>query len=87
MRLMALGAFQLRFIRQVITISAASLNAPYGARCYLTHVQRPPSRAGCGVLMRRLVLSNVEQNQLISQGWESLNAPYGAWCFLTKQPE
>ena len=56
MRLMALGAFQLRFIRQVITISAASLNAPYGARCYLTHVQRPPSRAGCGVLMRRLAL-------------------------------
>ena len=65
------------------------LNAPYGARCFLT-IEAPnqtyalddslnaPYGARCFLTPRRPQLT-----RLIS----SLNAPYGARCFLTKREE
>ena len=62
---------------------SGSLNAPYGARCFLTMFFQlgdelrgslnAPYGARCFLTTRSTVPSS----------WSSLNAPYGARCFLT----
>ena len=69
-----------------------SLNAPFGARCFLTFYQSPgkiaealdslnaPFGARC-FLTPTWGITAVVLRQLIS-----LNAPFGARCFLTSRP-
>ena len=63
------------------------LNAPYGARCFLTTADQhwvgrtydclnAPYGARC-------FLTNYKAKMTETLGKESLNAPYGARCFLT----
>ena len=66
--------------------AVAGLNAPYGARCFLTS-----SRGGdeCGAdrlnapYGARCFLTSI-MRRLDDENRSSLNAPYGARCFLTR---
>ena len=67
--------------------SEEPLNAPFGARCFLT-----PAR--CVKRWRKICLNapfgarcflTRAPKGLQLNGWASLNAPFGARCFLTYQ--
>ena len=63
-----------------------SLNAPFGARCFLTDQgQGLADLVPYDVLMHLLALGAFRLASTISTSWgrACLNAPYGAWCFPT----
>ena len=62
------------------------LNAPFGARCFLTRDLQEAQEAGCGVLMHLLAFGAFWQDtrdRLEAKERAGLNAPFGARCFLT----
>ena len=64
-----------------------SLNAPYGARCFLTWASRspshpPPTRLNAPYGARCFLTTKVEESAK-EDATAGLNAPYGARCFLT----
>ena len=85
MHLMALRAFRHPTPRQLSSLRAFCLNAPYGAPCFLTGRLRTTLSSGSGLnapygapcFLTRMVLERFD-----SPFW-CLNAPYGAPCFLT----
>ena len=64
-----------------------SLNAPYGARCFLTYPRQVYVIVYRNVLMHLMALGAFWPNQIkvTVTGMSSLNAPYGARCFLTEE--
>ena len=70
------------------TDPAAGLNAPYGARCFLTGVRRRPqgflprARLNAPYGARCFLTSRLLADGVLRV--QGLNAPYGARCFLTQ---
>ena len=56
MHLMALGVFYPAIMLPSKKLSLLGLNAPYGARCFLTRSAGPDVREGCEVLMHLMAL-------------------------------
>ena len=68
------------------TSMAARLNAPFGARCFLTKPCRSPKRCSSTSLNApygALCFLTLQARDRIVGSHRRLNAPFGARCFLT----
>ena len=69
------------------TPSIASLNAPFGARFFLTQKKAKHQRPDAEVLMHLMALGAFSRSPWVTRSHSSrthLNAPYGARCVLTR---